>query len=265
MIQHSDSIATIMGALHDVQRDVDHVEKDSQNPHYGNTYTSLNAFLRALRGPLAEHGIIMTQAPSMDGENVTVETMLYHTQSGEWIRNRASSPMQKADPQGVGSAITYLRRYSLAALCAVPQEDDDGNAASRTGGRQNGQKATGETFHCPDCGSEMWDNRDDPKASRNGGKRPDFKCKDKDCDKAIWGNHPDESGDIPEDLVEKLRGMMNVATIQDQLTPDQAKRVEDAIKSGEKERAERALDWLRDRIDENAKAQTGMEPEEATV
>ena len=41
-----------------------------------------------------------------------------------------SSPVQKADPQGIGSATTYLRRYSAAAVAGIAQEDDDGNTAA---------------------------------------------------------------------------------------------------------------------------------------
>jgi hypothetical protein len=60
---------------------------------------------------------------------VHVTTLLSHT-SGQWMQSCVSSPIGKADSQGVGSAITYLRRYSLAAVAGVAQEDDDGNAAS---------------------------------------------------------------------------------------------------------------------------------------
>jgi len=49
--------------------------------------------------------------------------------SGEWISNICSAPVSKQDAQGVGSAITYLRRYSLAAFAGIAQEDDDGNLA----------------------------------------------------------------------------------------------------------------------------------------
>ena len=62
--------------------------------------------------------------PSFDGGIASVETLLMHT-SGEWISNTCSAPVSKNDAQGVGSAITYLRRYSLAAFAGIAQEDDD--------------------------------------------------------------------------------------------------------------------------------------------
>jgi hypothetical protein len=53
--------------------------------------------------------------------------MLMHD-SGEWICSIAGSPISKNNPQGVGDAVTYLRRYSLAAISGLGQEDDDGNS-----------------------------------------------------------------------------------------------------------------------------------------
>jgi hypothetical protein len=61
---------------------------------------------------------------------VTVETVLMHS-SGEWMSSVAAAPLSKPDAQGVGSAITYLRRYSLAAIAGIAQEDDDGQAATK--------------------------------------------------------------------------------------------------------------------------------------
>jgi hypothetical protein len=79
---------------------------------------------------LAAHGIAVLQAPGYAEGVVTLTTRLLH-ESGEWIESEAGSPVPKMDPQGVGSAVTYLRRYSLAGLCGITQEDDDGNAASQ--------------------------------------------------------------------------------------------------------------------------------------
>lgn len=190
MIQHSEEIGKVMAAILAVQQAVDHVDKNQTNPHFGNSYVDLNTFLHALREPLAEHGLVMTQAPGMENGNVLVDTMLYH-ESGEWIRDRAAAPMQKADPQGVGSAITYLRRYSLAALFAIPQEDDDGNAAStnRDNGQQSQQPARPQSTAptCPKCEGDLWDNRAKKRSGKFSAKSPDYACKDKDsCGWVFW-------------------------------------------------------------------------------
>jgi hypothetical protein len=66
--------------------------------------------------------------PSFESGLASVETLMTHS-SGEWISNICSAPVSKQDAQGVGSAITYLRRYSLASFAGIAQEDDDANAA----------------------------------------------------------------------------------------------------------------------------------------
>jgi hypothetical protein len=72
------------------------------------------------------------------GALVNIETMLLH-ESGEWVRNTLTLRPTKHDPQGVGSAITYGRRYGLQSLCGVAPEDDDGNKASQ---REDPPKST---------------------------------------------------------------------------------------------------------------------------
>lgn len=127
-MEHSESIATLAKALVAAHASVQHAIKDSHNPHYKATFASLNSVLDAVKPVYAGHGITFVQMPGLRDGNATVTTMLIH-ESGEWIRHEAGSPLQKKDPQGVGSAITYLRRYALAAIAGIGQEDDDGQAA----------------------------------------------------------------------------------------------------------------------------------------
>ena len=60
---------------------------------------------------------------------MSLTTILAH-ESGEWMGQEMTVPVTKADAQGAGSAITYMRRYALAAVLGIVQADDDGNAAS---------------------------------------------------------------------------------------------------------------------------------------
>ena len=126
--------------------------------------------------------------PGFDDGHATLETVVLHD-SGEWMAGVSGSPLQKNDPQGVGSALTYLRRYSLSGFAGIAQEDDDGNAASstpRTALRASvtpSPSSTGDMIDCPECGGAMWDNRE----GKTNPKSPDLKCKDKqNCDSAIW-------------------------------------------------------------------------------
>lgn len=126
----SDSIASLAAALAKAQGEMENAGKNSVNPHFRSKYADLAEIINTVRPVLAKHGLSITQFPSYDGTLAHVETVIAH-ESGEWMSGVTSSPVQKADPQGIGSATTYLRRYSLAAVCNLAQEDDDANAASK--------------------------------------------------------------------------------------------------------------------------------------
>jgi hypothetical protein len=135
----SESIGKIAPALLAAQREIRFAVKDATNGHLKNKYADLSSVIDAVKGPLNDAGIIFIQspAPSDDGK-LHLTTRLIH-ESGEWIESTAVTPLQKADPQGVGSAITYMRRYSLAAITGLYQDDDDGNAASGVGQQRTQQ------------------------------------------------------------------------------------------------------------------------------
>lgn len=132
-MQQSESIATLAPALVAAQAELDHAVKGSQNPHLRNRYADLAAVIDAVRPVFAKHGLGFIQSPSFADGLVSVTTRLFHT-SGEWMEGTLSSPVSKQDAQGVGSAITYCRRYSLAAMSGISQADDDGEAAVGLGG-----------------------------------------------------------------------------------------------------------------------------------
>lgn len=124
----SESIASLAGALAKAQAEIENASKNAANPHFKSKYADLAEVLNTARPVLAKHGLSVSQWPGFADGVVTLETLLAHS-SGEWISNVASAPIGKLDAQGVGSALTYLRRYSLAAVAGIAQEDDDGNGA----------------------------------------------------------------------------------------------------------------------------------------
>jgi hypothetical protein len=124
----SESIAALSAALAKAQAEMSNASKTSENPHFKSKYADLAEVLNTVRPVMAKHGIAIIQMPSFVSGVASVETLMTHS-SGEWISNICSAPVSKQDAQGVGSAITYLRRYSLAAFAGVAQEDDDGNSA----------------------------------------------------------------------------------------------------------------------------------------
>lgn len=119
----------LLKSLFAVQRSVTKVEKGSTNPHFKNSYADLNTVLGALRPALQEAGVLLMQAPVSAPDGMLALATILST-ADERIEFVATTPLQKDDPQGVGSAITYLRRYSLVSIFALEAVDDDGEAAS---------------------------------------------------------------------------------------------------------------------------------------
>jgi hypothetical protein len=137
VIEQSESITALAAAMSKVQASVEGAVKGKANPAFkGTKYADLRSVWDACREALADNGMSVLQFPGemVDGR-MTLTTQLCH-ESGEWMRAPLSIPLSKVDAQGYGSAVTYARRYALAAVVGVCPEDDDGNAASAPRGRQ---------------------------------------------------------------------------------------------------------------------------------
>lgn len=137
----SESISALATALAKAQGEMENASKNAANPHFKSKYADLSEVLNTIRPVLSKHGLAIVQMPSFAEGVAHVETMLMHS-SGEWLAEVASAPVSKQDAQGVGSAITYLRRYSAAAFAAIAQEDDDANAS--VGGKKQPAKPPAE-------------------------------------------------------------------------------------------------------------------------
>jgi hypothetical protein len=132
IMQQSESIANLAKALSTVQGKLTHAKKDSANPFFKSKYADLESVWDACRDLLASNGLAVAQFPGTYSDldkSMSLTTILTHN-SGEWISQEMSVPVTKPDAQGAGSALTYMRRYALAAVVGVVQADDDGNAAS---------------------------------------------------------------------------------------------------------------------------------------
>jgi hypothetical protein len=124
----SDNIDLIATALSAAQGQIDDASKGSENPYFKSKYADLAAVRSVIREPLAANGLSIVQLPRTVEGGAIVKTILMHT-SGQFISNELFMPAGKADPHGLGSAITYARRYSIMSMLALAAEDDDGNAA----------------------------------------------------------------------------------------------------------------------------------------
>ena len=129
MINTENATPELLAALSEAQGEIENAAKNSSNPHYKSKYADLAEIINTTREVFPKHGLSATQAPHYDGSLCSVTTMIAH-KSGGYITSTASCVPAKSDAQGIGSATTYLRRYSLAAMAGIAQEDDDGNSAA---------------------------------------------------------------------------------------------------------------------------------------
>jgi len=121
----SEQINELVKALVLAQAEFKPIKKDSINPFYNKKYATLDAVIDATAEALRKNGLIVIQTMQDD----SLVTTLAHT-SGQWISGSALLHAVKQDPQGMGSAITYARRYGYCAItqCSPSDEDDDGNS-----------------------------------------------------------------------------------------------------------------------------------------
>lgn len=141
-MQKSEQINELATSLAKAQAEIENASKNSSNPHFKSKYADLAEVINTVRPVFSSHGLSISQFPSFADGLASVETVLMHS-SGQWMSGTASAGVTKQDAQGVGSAITYLRRYSLAAVAGIAQEDDDANASvgHRPKTQQQPQKA----------------------------------------------------------------------------------------------------------------------------
>jgi hypothetical protein len=146
-MEKSPSIKEIASALIIFHKHIGKISKDSTNPFFKKKYCSLPNILDAIKEPLQEAGLCFSQHPQGKDE---LETLLIHAASGEYMQSSYNISPIKMDPQSVGSAITYARRYALGAILGLTiDEDDDANAATKPEAKQQGVKVNGNGTELP--------------------------------------------------------------------------------------------------------------------
>ncbi len=130
----SENVTELSKALIEVQKVLTPAPKDAENRFVKAKYATLNSVMSTCKPALLANGILLTQYPiPVEGDNLGLVTKLVHAESGQFLASLAVIPLSKHDPQAMGSAITYGRRYSLSAMLGiVTEEDDDGNMATYT-------------------------------------------------------------------------------------------------------------------------------------
>ena len=121
--------APLAKALVAAQKATESIKKAATNPAFKSKYADLAHVVEGVVPALNGAGVAVMQSPAFDGEWVSVTTMFLH-ETGASVSSILNMRPSKSDPQGVGSTITYARRYALLAMAGGAPEDDDGNAAS---------------------------------------------------------------------------------------------------------------------------------------
>lgn len=130
----SESIVKLAQALLCFQTEVENISKEAVNPFHKSKYASLTNILDGINQHLNKSGLVVMQSPTGDENTVKLITTVIHAESGEFIESEFSMVPVKKDPQGIGSCLTYMRRYALASILKLNvDDDDDGNSASNVG------------------------------------------------------------------------------------------------------------------------------------
>lgn len=137
-MKHSETLTKIAPDLVAALAHIGGAKKGKTNPAFKSRYADLESVIAASKEILADNGLTLIQFPSDCVSGVlNLETIFMH-ESGEWISGEMGIALGKTDPQGVGSALTYARRYAQMAALNMPAVDDDGERAM---GRVNGAAA----------------------------------------------------------------------------------------------------------------------------
>lgn len=138
-MEHSEVITELAAAMVAAQVLIGNAKKESENTFLKKgdgkpaRYADLASVMDACKAALNGNGIAILQSPAPAEHGfLALDTVLMH-KSGQWFSGRAQVPLPKNDPQGYGSALTYARRYALAAMVGVCPEDDDAEAAMGRG------------------------------------------------------------------------------------------------------------------------------------
>lgn len=141
----SDKIGALATAIAKAQQQIaaSPAMKDALNS-YGRKYADIYSVLRAALPITSANGIAVLQPPVTVEESgkIAIDTVLLHGESEQWIGSRLCVEPDEKTIHGIGSAITYMRRYALSSMLAIPTEDDDGAAAMGKGMEQARTHAT---------------------------------------------------------------------------------------------------------------------------
>lgn len=179
----SPNISKISTALLLAQKEISGAKKGATNPFFKMKYSDLGAVMEACKDAFNNHGITVLQPIIFNEGSNILKTILLH-ESGEFIESSMKVSCKNPDnPQEMGSAITYAKRYALQAIAFIPSEDDDGEVATKPSRPvaepvKTNPIPTGLTLKCEDCGKSVPEKSASFSKSRFG-KEACFDCQKK--------------------------------------------------------------------------------------
>ena len=134
-MQRSEQINELAAALAKAQGEIKGAVKDSDNPFFKSKYADLASVWDSCRAALCKNGLSVAQCPHSETDeqgkyHLFIDTLLMHS-SGQWLEQSFEIPLVKLDPQALGAATSYGRRYALAAMVGIYQEDADAEPAMK--------------------------------------------------------------------------------------------------------------------------------------
>lgn len=131
----TETAGALAAALAKAQGEISNATFNKTNPHFKSKYADLASIRDAVTPALSKHGLSVTQLTDFTGERFVLRTRLMHS-AGEYVESSYPLPLAADKPQVMGSAISYARRYSLAAIIGIASEEDDDaeGAEGRTSG-----------------------------------------------------------------------------------------------------------------------------------
>lgn len=123
--EKDNSIATALIAFHQTNP---HAFEDKRNPHYKNKYASLESVIKTVR-TASQFGLTFTQEMDFEGDISFVRTVMMHSSGATRVSRTKIVSKDPNDPQKMGSAISYAKRYGLQSIFGLPSDDDDGEVA----------------------------------------------------------------------------------------------------------------------------------------
>lgn len=137
-----ENLNELAAALAKAQGEIMPAPKDADNPYFKSKYASLPAVRAAMQEAFAKNGLSVVQMPSVEGGQLTLRTLLLHSSGQSLDCGTLRADIDIANPQKAGSAISYFRRYALAAISACVADDDDDAEAVRQAPKKPTAKPT---------------------------------------------------------------------------------------------------------------------------